>query len=132
MKKLLLVSIVIIMTFLLFGCSTVSDKLSGEEIDDVSIFYGVSSYAMFGASEDTLKALINQFSSLSFEPTNQEMDMLTMLSINFYHNKKRISSFKVDAKGVFWLDGDTKCYKASSGSFDYKYVKKIYQDSINN
>ena len=106
-----------------------SIKLNNENVDDVSIYYGFSSYAMFGADDDTLKGLSNQFNNLSFEPTDKKMDTSTMLNINFHQNKKTIASVNVDENGVFWLDGETKCYKVSSGSFDYEYVKNIYLKS---
>lgn len=126
MKKLLLIIIIGIVTFILFGCNHKSNKLNNENVDNVSIFYGFSSYAMFSEDDDTLRDLLNQFSNLSFEPTDQKMDIATMLHVNFYHNEKIIASFKVDENGVFWLDGETNCYKVSSGSFDYEIVKNIY------
>lgn len=129
MKKPLLIIIVGIVTLLFSGCNHTSIKQNLENVDDMSIFYGANSYATFGVDDDILKDLSNRFSNLVFEPTDKKMDMLTMLTVNFYKNKKRIASFKVDQNGVFWLDAETKCYKVSSGSFDYKFVKNIYLES---
>ncbi len=97
--------------------------------DDIAIFYGVSSYAMFGAEQSVIDGLLEQFSSLSFEKTAEEMDLMSAFHVNFSYNGKGVKSFWVDKNGVFWLDGDTQCYKASSGSFDYQHLKEIYNNS---
>lgn len=151
MKKMLLV--VLGIGVLLFGCNNKQNKINTtpsevnteaiedsntidtvyniEDADDVVIYYGFSSYAMFGTDKDTLESLKNEFSELVFESTDGKMDVATMLTISFIHNGKSIAKFSVDKNGVFWLDGKTNCYKISSGSFDYEFVRNIYYQSKN-
>lgn len=129
MKKLLLVIIgIVVLVFLNFNHAP--DGLNGENVDSVSISYGVRSYLMLSTDEDKVKDLIKQFRNLSFEPTDKKMDIMTMLTVSFYQGEKSIASFKVDENGVFWLGGKTKGYKLSSGSFDYNFVRNIYLESI--
>jgi hypothetical protein len=101
------------------------------EADDIAIFYGVSSYAMFSTDQSIIDDLLNQFNALSFEKTTDKMDLFTAFHVNFSYNGKGVKSFRVDKNGVFWLDGETQCYKISSGSFDYQHLKAIYEDSKN-
>jgi hypothetical protein len=129
MKNHIMVLIIGAMALLLYGCKDSQIKLYFENVDDVSITFGLSSYAMFGAEEDTIQDLLTSFSNLILEPTDDEMDTTTMLSIHFSHNEKSVVSVNVDEHGVFWLDGDTKSYKVSSGSFDYEFIKNVYIDS---
>ena len=51
--------------------------------------------------------------------------------MNISSNWSGVKKFWIDKNGVFWLDGETQCYKISSGSFDYQYLKAIYEDSKN-
>lgn len=100
-----------------------------EDADDVRIYYGYSSYAMFGTDKDTLESLKNEFSDLTFKPTDEKMDGATMLTISFDLNEKSITKINVDENGVFWLNGEVDTYRVSSGSFDYEFVRNIYYQS---
>lgn len=113
---------------LLAGCAKSEDK-DMIKADDITIFYGVSSYAMFGADQGVIDELLNQFNSLSFEKTNEELDLLSAYFVIFSYDGSDVKKIWVDKNGVFWLDGKTQCYKVSSGSFDYQYLKAIYEDN---
>lgn len=120
--------IMMAVTLLLTGCvKPISNNML--KADNVLIGYGFSSYAMFGADQVVIDDLLNQFTSLSFERTTDEMDLASAFSVNFSYNLNGVKRFRVDKHGVFWLDGETQCYKVSSGSFDYQHLKAIYQDS---
>lgn len=113
---------------LMAGCAK-PESNTRIKADNITIFYGVSSYALFGAEQPVIDGLLEQFSSLGFEKTTEEMDLMSAFHVNLSYNGKGVKSFWVDKNGVFWLDGETQCYKASSGSFDYEYLKAIYNDS---
>lgn len=122
--------IMLVAALLQTGC-TKPESSSMIKADDISIFYGVSSYAMFGADQLVIDDLLNRFNSLSFEKTTDEIDLLSAFHVNFSYNGNGVKRFWVDKNGIFGLDGETQCYKISSGSFDYQYLKAIYEDSKN-
>jgi hypothetical protein len=126
MKRIFAVLLAFI--FLLPGCAR---KNNSNIItpDNIVIGYGVSSYAMFGAEQTVIDDLFERLNSLTFEKTSDEIDLMSTIMINFSRKGKSIKRFSVDKNGIFWLDGETQCYKISSGSFDYEYIKKIYEDS---
>lgn len=97
--------------------------------DDVSIFYGVSSYALFSKDQGVIDDLLGRFSSLTFEKTNKQMDLISAFSVNFSYKGKNVKRFTVDKNGVFWLDGETQTFKVSKGSFDYGHLKEVYENS---
>lgn len=113
---------------LLVGCTkAAADKVI--KADDVSIFYGVSSYAMFSSDQGVINDLLGCFSSLTFEETDEEPDLLSAFSVNFSYEGKSVKRFMVDKNGVFWLDGGTQAFRVSDGTFDYDRLKEIYENS---
>ena len=126
MKRVYMFLLVVI--FLFAGCSEQS-TINTKSVDDISIFYGVSSYAMFGAEQTKIDDLYEKFNSLTFEKTSEEIDLMSAFRVCFYAEDHRIKSFNVDSNGIFWLDGGTQCYKIKSGTFDYGYLKGIYTES---
>ncbi|MCB8814789.1 hypothetical protein [Desulfosporosinus shakirovi] len=128
MKRVFLIMLIIIL--LLTGCTT-SDSNRTLTADNITIFYGCSSYAMFGADQRIVDNLLNQFNSLSFERTAQTIGLLTAFHVSFSYKGKGVNSFWVDKNGVFWLDGKTECFKVSSGDLNYQYIKAVYEDSKN-
>lgn len=128
LKKVFFIMLAI--TLLLAGCAKPESNIR-IKADNITIFYGFSSYAMFGADQAVIDDLLNQFNSLSFEKTTEKLDIGSAFHVNFSCNGNSVRSFRVDKNGVFWLDGKTQCYKVSSSSFDYMHLKAIYEDSKN-
>lgn len=122
--------IMLAVALLLTGCAK-PEKNNSIKADDISIYYGFSSYAMFGADQEIIDDLLNRFNSLSFEKTTDKMDIKSAFHVNFSNDGTPVRSFWVDKNGIFWLDGKTQCYKISSGSFDYQHLKAIYEGSKN-
>jgi hypothetical protein len=114
--------------FLFSGCAK-KNNTNVSTPDDIVIGYGISSHAMFGAEQTVIDDLFERLNSLTFEKTSDEIDLMSTIMINFSRKGKSVKRFSVDKNGIFWLDGETQCYKISSGSFDYEYIKKIYDDS---
>ncbi len=121
--------IMLSLCFLMAACSHQENNNNKMQADDILVFYGVSSYAMFGAKQEVINDLLNQFSTLSFKKTEDKMDVASAFNLIFSYKGKEVKRFWVDKNGVFWLDGNTECYKISSGSFDYLNLKTIYEDS---
>jgi len=120
--------VVLIVALLLIGCGRQNSE-ANIQANEITIFYGFSSYAMFGADQKVIDDLLNQFNSLSFEKTSDEMDFISAFNVNFSYNGNNVQSFRVDKNGIFKLNGETQCYKVSSGSFDYDHLETIYKDS---
>lgn len=121
----------LILFLLLTGCIRSSNSKT-LEADNITIGLSFSSYIMFGADQGVVDNLLSQFNSLGFEKTAEQIDLLTALHVSFSYKGKGVKSFWVDKKGVFWLNGTTECFKASSGYLDYQYIKAVYEDSQNN
>lgn len=126
MKKVFF--ILLAFALLLTGCVKPEGN-NLQKADNITIFYSCSSYAMFGADQVVIDDLFNQFNSLEFEKTTDEIDLGSAFTVNFSGSWNGSKTFWVDKDGVFWLDGETQCYRISSGSFDYLYLKAIYEDS---
>jgi hypothetical protein len=120
--------IMLAVVLLLTGC-TKPENIKRIKADNITIFYGFSSYAMFGADQLVIDDLLNQFNSLHFEKSTEEMDRTSAFTVNFSYNGNAVNQFWVDKNGVFWLNGETQSYKVSSSSFDYHQLKVIYEGS---
>lgn len=125
MKKVLLFVFLVIM---LMGCGSRNAGEIGSK-NEITIFYGISSYAMFGAEQSVIDDLLGRFNSLTFEKTDEEIDLMSAFTVSISNSERDIKRFWVDKNGIFWLNGETQSYKISSGSFDYEHLKSIYEDS---
>lgn len=126
MKRILIAIFAAIL--LITGCSR--QNISPDiEADKITIFYGVSSYAIFSSDQEVINELLGRFNSLEFEKTSDEIDLFSAFHVNFSYRDEKNKSFWVDKNGIFWLNGETQSYKVSKGSFDYDYLKKIYEGS---
>jgi len=137
MKKIRLLPMVVLMAFvcMLVGCSKEKDnKIEIGSAQRVSIYYGVSSYAMFTKEEEIISTLKDCFTSLQFKETEEKIDVLTALSIYFFENEdadeteeKNVVLVCVDENGVFQLNGSPQSLKVSSGNFNYSDIMAIYE-----
>ena len=104
----------------LFAC----DKTEKTKPVDVSVYYGVSSYALFSSDESIVSELADFYDTLEVIETDEKLDLFTAYLVSFKDKK-----YWVDKNGVIWLDDETKCYKKVSGSLDYERISKIYNGS---
>lgn len=80
---------------LLIGCVK-PESNNMTKADDITIFYGFSSYAMFGADQVIIDDLLNQFNSLSFEKTTEEIDIGSAFHVHFDFNLRGVKNYRVD------------------------------------
>lgn len=125
---LFLVIGIALMALVFTGCKTKDIKPSNISADDVSIYYGMNSYAMFDANEEVISEMQDTYNNLTFQSTNEKMDIGTMYNIVFYKNCQQIASLSVDRNGVFMLNGEKDRYKKKSGDFSYSRVTEIYNN----
>lgn len=127
MKKYRILLVMIILSLGLLGCSKQDSYFNIEDADHITIFYGISSYAMSSTDEDIIKTISDNLNSLSFKKTDKQIDASSMFTISLSKKEESIPLVHVDAKGVFWIDGTAECYEVDSGTFDYSYIKSIYK-----
>lgn len=126
------ISITLVIVFTVTGCKIKDITTSDISADNVSIYYGTSSYAMFEVSEAVISELQDAYNNLTFQSTNAKIDMSTMYNIVFYKNGQQIASLSVDQNGVFMLNGDTARYKKKSGNLNYSRITEIYNNAKSN
>ena len=97
MKRILSVLLTLFLCGLFSGCRQVQD--ASLSVDDVSVFYGVSSYAMSGADEMTLEYLASTYDNLQLEPVDGQMDLASMITVNLFYQNQQVASFSVDKTG---------------------------------
>lgn len=131
MKKLYIILAIFLLIFVFAGCDKQETLINIENADEISVFYGVSSYAPSYTDEKTLKSISNCLHELRFETTDKQMDQLTMFSLYFSKDGKKIASINADKNGVFWLNGKTDSLRIASGKFNYDDIKDIYEKSRN-
>lgn len=119
MKKI--VSIFLISLFVFADCPSQANK------KEISIYYGISSYALFEAKQKDINKILYQYKSLSFEKTDKELDLNSAFCINISENDEQLAHFWVDKDKVFWLNGGTQAYRITSGTLDYNFIKSIYE-----
>jgi len=129
LKKTVALILLLCALFLLFACAKSGVSLDVKDADDVSIYYGVQSYAMFGTDERTLKTLASRVSSLKFQPTDAEMDLPSAFTLTFFKDGALLAQLEVDKNGVYRLKGEKTCYHAVSGDLPYEEIQQIYEDS---
>jgi flagellar motor component MotA len=125
--------IIIIVTLNTFtGCGSQVIKANIQDADSIIISYAIQSYAMFSTDASTVKAVAKKLEKLHFQKTGKEMDNGTMYSITFHSDNKPIATYSIDKNNTFRLNGSKECYKIASGTFDYKFIKDIYEKSKEN
>jgi hypothetical protein len=102
-------------------------KINIQNANRVVISYGVSSYVMISSDKDIIKTLSDSFNNLSFKPTENKMDLITMFNIIFSTDGKQSVAINVDKNAVFRLNGEKQCLKIASGTFNNKIIKDIYE-----
>lgn len=125
MKKLFLM-VLVINILLFWGCKSEISNINIEKADSVIIFYGFNSHSMVSNDKSTVDNLKEQFSNLTLESTEEEINQAAMLRIIFRYNGKGFASFNVDDRGILEFNGEPNNFKISSGSFDYDLVRNIY------
>jgi len=125
MKK----NLVILLVFLLIASAYSKQANFVAETKDMYAFYGLSSYVMFGAEQNVIDKLLNQYNSLKFIKTENEFNLSKAFNVSIFTKKRTLAIFWVDENGVFSISGEH--YVISSGSLDYDYLKKIYEVSKN-
>lgn len=119
-------SCLIILSAILLCLSSCS-KNSTNSDKEIAVYYGVSSYAMFEAEQQDIDFILNQYRSLTFTQTNQSFSLFTAFYVVIYQEEEILARFFVDENNIFWINDSY--YQVQTGSFDYQFLKKLYENS---
>ncbi|NLF80806.1 MAG: hypothetical protein GX572_06410 [Clostridia bacterium] len=97
--------------------------------DQVLVFYGYSSWAMFGAPEEAVQKLIGMYNNLELRQTGEQLDYATAFDISFSGAGRTVASWSVDEQGRCRIKDDGAVYQIVSADFDYEAIKEIYEHS---
>ncbi|HEX3022830.1 MAG TPA: hypothetical protein VHP81_10605 [Lachnospiraceae bacterium] len=128
LKRYYILFIISILLVGLLGCDKKETFFNIDSADEITIMYGVSSYAYFGDDKDTIKKVIDSLNSLSFKESDKEMNITTMFSIDLAKDGSQVAHLCMDDNGVFWVDGKTDSLEIDSGTLDYEVIKDIYKN----
>lgn len=108
-------------------CLSSCSKNSTNSDKEIAVYYGVSSYAMFEAEQQDIDFILNQYRSLTFTQTNQSFSLFTAFYVVIYQEEETLARFFVDENNIFWINDSY--YQVQTGSFDYQFLKKLYENS---
>ncbi|SFR59442.1 hypothetical protein [Anaeromicropila populeti] len=97
------------------------------DVKDVAIYYGYSSWAMFGADDETKKLLYNMYQTSEMEPTGLDINVESQFTISFTLDGEQIR-WIVDKNGIV-LDEEGHRHQITNDSFNYETIKSIYKNS---
>ena len=98
------------------------------EADEVAVFFSVMSYALFETDDEIVAELVSIYNNLDLEPVEAEIDIASMLSINYHKDGNPVARFSVDKNGTFWLNGEIETYRSIDEAFPYERIKEIYEN----
>lgn len=96
--------------------------------DEVSVFFSVMSYALFETDDEIVAELVRIYNKLDLEPIEAEIDIASMLSINYQMGGNSVARLSVDKNGIFWLNGEIQTYRSIDEAFPYDRIKEIYEN----
>lgn len=122
--------LVLLAALLLGSCEgRVDIEVEPIEADQVMIFYGLSSWAMFGAPEEAVQRLTGMYNNLELRQTEEQLDYQTAFGISFSRDGQTVAGWSVDEQGRCRLKSDDAVYQIASADFDYQAIKDIYENS---
>lgn len=98
------------------------------EADEVVVFFSVMSYALIETDDEIVAELVSIYNNLDLEPVDAEIDITSMLGVNFHKEGNPVARFSVDKNGTFWLNGDIETFQSIDEAFPYDRIKEIYEN----
>ncbi|HBH12985.1 MAG: Uncharacterized protein XD91_0583 [Clostridiales bacterium 38_11] len=98
------------------------------EADEVVVFFSVMSYALIETDDEIVAELVSIYNNLDLEPVDAEIDITSMLGVNFHKEGNSVARFSVDKNGTFWLNGDIETFQSIDEAFPYDRIKEIYEN----
>ena len=131
MKKISIL-LVLILSFALSGC--VNNNVSPTSISaNAVVIDAISSDKLAAIEEEKIvKELTAMYNALRMKKVDKSIDESSLINVVYYKDKKEISVFSVDKKGVLNLYRDNKnIYKITNKSVNYKRISEIFEEYKN-
>jgi hypothetical protein len=85
------------------------------------------SYALFETDDEIVAELVRIYNNLDLEPVDADIDIMSMLSINYQMSGNSVAMLSVDKNGIFWINGEIETYRSTNETFPYDRIKEIYE-----
>lgn len=128
MKRLLFILSIVIIGFVINGCS--NNPVKGIRADYVDIGLGQSLYEGYNkVDQESVQSLVNSYNQIEYiGQTNQQLNLDKTISIMFVYHDKISGTLMIDDKGIFHTDDSEKNYQVSLNNDTYEQALKVYKD----
>ena len=128
MRKLLFMSIILIVFFIVSGCNNNSVKQIKADYFDIG--FGQSLYEGYNkVGKETVQSLVKAYNQIEYSgQTNQEVNYEKAITITFICNDQVSGTLVIDDKGIFHLSDSAENYQIESNNDIYEQAIEIYND----
>jgi hypothetical protein len=127
-RKLLFMSIILIVFFIVSGCNNNSVKQIKADYFDIG--FGQSLYEGYNkVDKETVQSLVKAYNQIVYTgKTNQQINYEKAITITFIYNDQISGSLVIDDKGVFHLSNSVENYQIDPNNDIYEQAIEIYND----
>ena len=128
MRKLLLMSIILIVFFIVSGCN--DNAIKQIKADYFDIGFGQSLYKGYNkVDKETVQSLVNAYNEIEFiGQTNQQINYEKAITITFIYNDQISGTLVIDDKGIFHISSGAENYQIEPNNDIYAQAIEIYND----
>ena len=128
MRKLLFMSIILIVFLIVSGCNNNSVKQIKADYFDIG--FGQSLYEGYNkVDKKTVQSLVKAYNQIEYsEQTNQQINYEKAITITFIYNDQISGTLVIDAKGIFHLSDSAENYQIEPNNDIYEQAIEIYND----
>ena len=128
MRKLLFMSIILIVFLIVSGCNNNSVKQI--EADYFDIGFGQSLYDGYNkVDKETAQSLVKAYNQIDYTgQTNEQINYEKAITITFIYNDQISGALVIDDKGVIQLRDSEESYQIDPNNEIYEQALEIYND----
>lgn len=122
-----LIVIALLCTLTLCSCQKKTTLNAIDKADDISIIYGVQSYAASISTQEDIKKILEYYNDLSVVKTDETIDIIDSLFVIISNEDNTICRFTVDKNGIILIDNINYTYTQNKYDNDiYSMLLEIY------
>ena len=128
MRKLLFMSIILIVFIIVSGCNKNSVKQIKADYFDIS--FGQSLYQGYNkVDKETVHSLVKAYNQIEYSgQTNQQINYEKAITITFINNDQISGTLVIDDKGIFHLSDRAGNYQIEPNNDIYEQAIEIHND----
>ena len=128
MRKLLFMSIILIVFLIVSGCNNNSVKQIKADYFDIG--FGQSLYEGYNkVDKKTVQSLVKAYNQIEYSgQRNQQINYEKALTITFIYNDQISGTLVIDDKGIFHLSNSSGNYQIDPNNDIYEQAIEIYND----